>query len=64
LYDPNFSKTPQFREMEIKCQLLDAGWTYNEIESTDLDELMKLLAFKDAVKEHQDLKYLDDNTMF
>jgi hypothetical protein len=40
------------------------GWTFNEIEATDLGELMKLLAFRDAVKEFNDLKYLDENTMF
>jgi len=50
--------------MEIKLQLFEMGWTLNEIESTDLNELMKLLAFRDAVKEYTDLQYLDENTMF
>lgn len=61
---PDFKKTPQFREMEIKLQLFDVGWTLNEIESTDLDALMKYIAFRDAVKEFEDLEYLDENTMF
>lgn len=50
--------------MDLKVQLFEMGWTLNEINTTDLNELMKLLAFKDAVKEFNDIKYLDDNTMF
>lgn len=64
MHHPDFRKTPQFREMEIKLQLFDAGWTLNEIENTDLDTLMKYIAFRDAVKEFEDLEYLDENTMF
>ncbi|WP_429955517.1 hypothetical protein [Enterococcus sp. AZ192] len=56
--------TPQYREMALKVELFEKGWTLNEIENTDLSELMKLLAFRDGAKEYQDLKYLDENTMF
>lgn len=48
----------------MKVQLFEMGWTLNEIENTDLNELMKLLAFRDATKEFNDVKYLDENTMF
>jgi hypothetical protein len=44
--------------------LLGNGWTLNEIENTDLNELMKLYAFRDAVKEFEELKFLDEHTMF
>lgn len=50
--------------MSLKVELFEMGWTFNEIENTDLNELMKLIAFRDAVKEYQDIKYLDENTMF
>lgn len=50
--------------MSLKLQLLENGWSLYEIERTDLHELMKLFAFRDAVKEHEDLKYYDDCTMF
>lgn len=40
------------------------GWTLNEIENTDLNTLMKLIGFRDAVNEYEDVKYLDENTMF
>lgn len=50
--------------MELKVQLFELGWTLNEINNTDLDELMKLFAFRDAVQEFNDIKYLDENTMF
>jgi hypothetical protein len=50
--------------MTIKADLFEMGWSLNEIENTDLHELMKLIAFRDAVKEYQDIKYLDENTMF
>ncbi|MGX7163391.1 hypothetical protein ACWOB4_05800 [Enterococcus songbeiensis] len=50
--------------MSLKLQLLENGWSLYEIERTDLDELMKLFAFRDAVKEREDLKYYDDYTMF
>lgn len=50
--------------MELKVQLYERGWTLNQIEETDLDELMKLLAFRDAVSEFKELKNLDENTMF
>lgn len=50
--------------MQIKIELFELGWTLNEIENTDLDQLMKLIGFRDAAKEFEDLKYLDENTMF
>lgn len=50
--------------MSLKVELFEMGWTFNEIENTDLKELMKLIAFRDGVKEYQDVKYLDENTMF
>ncbi|MGX4686303.1 hypothetical protein JNUCC83_05305 [Vagococcus sp. JNUCC 83] len=64
LQHPYFPYTPLYREIELKLNLLENGWTLNEIENTDLNELMKLFAFRDAVKEHNDVKYLDENTMF
>lgn len=48
----------------MKVQLFKMGWTLNEIEATDLNELMKLLAFRDATEEYEEVKYLDENTMF
>ncbi|NST91061.1 hypothetical protein HRG58_14950, partial [Enterococcus faecalis] len=56
--------TPQYREAELKSSLLENGWTLNEIENTDLNELLKIYAFKDAVEEFENIKYLDENTMF
>jgi hypothetical protein len=50
--------------LAIKVELFEMGWTLNEIENTNISELMKLLAFRDGVKEYQDIKYLDENTMF
>lgn len=50
--------------MDLKTQLLEAGWTLPEIERTDFNELMRLFAFRDAVKEFEDIKYLDEHTMF
>ena len=50
--------------METKVQLFESGWTLNEIENTDISELMKLLAFRDATKEFAKLKYLDEHTSF
>ena len=47
-----------------KSSLLENGWTLNEIENTDLNELLKIYAFKDAVDEFENIKYLDENTMF
>ena len=32
--------TPQYREAELKSSLLENGWTLNEIENTDLNELL------------------------
>ncbi|WP_375180633.1 hypothetical protein [Enterococcus rotai] len=61
---PDFSRTPQYHEMALKVELFEMGWTFNEIENTDFNELMKLIAFRDGVKEYQDIKYLDENTMF
>ncbi|WP_086281712.1 MULTISPECIES: hypothetical protein [unclassified Enterococcus] len=61
---PDFSRTPQYHEMSLKVELFEMGWTFNEIENTDFNELMKLIAFRDGVKEYQDIKYLDENTMF
>ena len=40
------------------------GWTLNEIENTDLNILMKLIGFRDAVSEYENVKYLDEYTMF
>lgn len=64
LYHPHFKYTPQYREAELKNSLLENGWTLNEIENTDLNELLKIYAFKDAVDEFENIKYLDENTMF
>ncbi|MCS5465472.1 hypothetical protein NWO25_18590, partial [Enterococcus lactis] len=64
LKNPLFKNTVTYRELEIKTQLLEAGWTLPEIERTDLDELMRLLAFRDAVSEHEDLEYYDEYTQF
>lgn len=64
LYHPHFKFSPQYREAELKITLLGNGWTLNEIENTDLNELMKLYAFRDAVKEFEELKFLDEHTMF
>lgn len=64
LYHPHFKFSPQYREAELKIALLENGWTLNEIENTDLKELMKLYAFRDAVKEFEELKFLDEHTMF
>lgn len=50
--------------MEIKAQLLENGWTLKDIEESDLHELMKIFAFRDAVKEFESAKHLDENTMF
>lgn len=48
----------------MKTQLLEAGWTLPEIERTDLNELMRLFAFRDAVSEYEDLEYYDEYTQF
>lgn len=50
--------------MELKLQLLENGWSFYEIERTDLNELMKLFAFRDAVSERKDLEYYDEYTPF
>lgn len=43
LKSPSFKYSITYRELDIKTQLLEAGWTLPEIERTDLDELMRLL---------------------
>ena len=63
LYHPHFKYTPISRS-RTKSSLLENGWTLNEIENTDLNELLKIYAFKDAVDEFENIKYLDENTMF
>lgn len=50
--------------MDLKLQLLEGGWSLYEIERTDLHELMKLFAFRDAVSEREELEYFDEYTMF
>lgn len=64
LENPGFTHTPKYREMELKLQLLENGWSLYEIERTDLDELMKLFAFRDAVAERENLEYYDEYTQF
>lgn len=59
-----FKYTSTYQEMDLKTQLLEAGWTLPEIERTDLDELVRLFAFRDAVSEHEELEYFDEYTMF
>ena len=63
LYHPHFKYTPQYREAELKSSLLENGWTLNEI-NYNLNELLKIYALKDAVDEFENIKYLDENTMF
>ena len=55
---------PKYQEMALKLQLLENGWSLYEIERTDLDELMKLFAFRDAVEERENLEYYDEYTQF
>lgn len=64
LKSPSFKYSITYRELDIKTQLLEAGWTLPEIERTDSDELMRLFAFRDAVKEHEDVEYYDNFTQF
>lgn len=59
-----FKRSVTYRELEIKTQLLEEGWTLPEIQRTDLNELMRLFAFRDALKEHEDLEYYDEYTPF
>ncbi len=59
-----FKHSITYRELDLKTQLLEAGWTLPEIERTDFDELMRLFAFRDAVKEHEDVEYYDNFTQF
>lgn len=59
-----FKYTSTYQEMDLKTQLLEAGWTLPEIERTNLDELVRLFAFRDAVSEHEELEYFDEYTMF
>lgn len=51
--------------MKLRCDLFfEMGRSLKEINETDFDELMGLLAFRDAVEEFETMKHYDENTPF